>query len=88
MKKLFAVLVLGLVAVIGCEQTASTNKPKPGGTPPAANAAAQEGMEAKEKMAKEAGAKAKAEAEAKAKADADKGKPADADKGKTPDKAK
>ena len=94
MNKLFAVLVLGSLILIGCEKpVSSSGKTKGPGTPVAAPDAGQEGREAGEKAGKDAAKKAEADAK-KAKDDAMKGKddgmkakPADADKGKTPDKA-
>jgi hypothetical protein len=88
-KKLFAVLVLGTLTIVGCEKPASTTKTKGPSTPGGVSGPGDAGRDAGKKMGEEAAAKAKAEAEAKDKkpADADKAKPADADKSKTPDKA-
>lgn len=76
MKKLFAVVVLGSLAVVGCEKPASSKAPPVKTSPGAApSTGAPEADKMKgEKMAKEASEKAKAEAE-KPKADAEKKAP-------------
>jgi hypothetical protein len=70
-KKLFAVIVLGSLVMVGCEKPASTKAPSKSGTGGASGATGEADKMKADKMAKEASDKAKADAE-KAKAEAEK----------------
>jgi hypothetical protein len=63
-KKLFAVVVLGSLAIVGCEKPASTKPPIKSSAPSPGTPAKD--LAEKDKMATEASDKAKAEAEKKA----------------------